>query len=316
MGILSPIMSYIVDKEVGFPAPTEKEKINKALKRYRALLQKHPKRPDATEIMFGIADLLVGRGESGDYSEAMKHYDQILLRPVPDYLRARTLVGKAEILIGIREELSNAISLCEKARKILKKDLSDFFVAKTFVVEAELRFVRGEANDWKKAVSMANEVIKAKDSNWYFRGRAFLNKSEITMLSDPAKTSEALKLCESALKQLKSRPADYFNLKGNVMKAELLSHRAKKGDLEKAEKILTDVIKSHVVFNDLVARAKIDLANIANHPKASHLLKQVHEMEALDPYLIEKTRMVENALREKKREVNRAKSRKPFRRKK
>ena len=316
MGILSPIMSYIVDKEVGFPAPTEKEKINKALKRYRALLSKHPKRPDATEIMFGIADLLVGRGESGDYNEALKLYDQILLRPVPDYLRARTLVGKAEILIGMREELSNAISLCEKARKIFEKDLSDFFVAKTFVVEAELRFVRGDGDDWKKAISLANEVIKAKDSNWYFRGRAFLNKSEITTLSDPTKTGEALKLCESALKQLKTRPADYFNLKGNVMKAELLSHRAKRGDLEKAEKILSDVIKSHVVFNDLIARAKIDLANIANHPKASNLLKQVHEMEGLDPYLIEKTRLVENALREKSREVNHVKSKKKSGRKK
>ena len=134
MAILSPIMSFIVDKEIGFPVPSEKERINKALKRYRYLLSQHPKRTDAPEIMFGIADLLVGRGEAGDHAEAVKLYDQILLRAIPDYLKARALIGKAELMIGIPQEFGNAISMSEKSRRILGSDVSEFFAAKTYIV--------------------------------------------------------------------------------------------------------------------------------------------------------------------------------------
>ena len=109
MTILSPIMHYVVDKEVGFPIPSEKEKINKALRRYRYILSQHPKRSDAPEIMFGIADLLVGRGNPGDHAEATNLYDHILLRNPPEYLKARALIGKAELLIGTPQEFDNAI---------------------------------------------------------------------------------------------------------------------------------------------------------------------------------------------------------------
>src|SRR3989339_1324626 len=152
MAVLSPIMSFIVDKEVGFPIPSEKERINKALKRYRKIMEKNPTRSDTPEIMFGVADLLVGRNEPGDYAEAFKLYDFIMLRHPPDYLKSRALVGKAELMMSSREELGNAVSLCEQARKLLGGDMSDFFAAKTLVVEAELRFVRKEKGDWAKAL--------------------------------------------------------------------------------------------------------------------------------------------------------------------
>ena len=70
MAVLSPVMSYIVDKEIGFPIPSEKEKINRLLRRYRNILSQHPNRSDTPEIMFGIADLLVGRGELGEIGRA------------------------------------------------------------------------------------------------------------------------------------------------------------------------------------------------------------------------------------------------------
>jgi len=304
MTILSPIMSYIVDKEIGFPVPSEKEKINKALKRYRFLLSKHPKRADAPEIMFGIADLLVGRNGPGDYAEATKIFDQILLRSVPEYLKARALIGKADLLIGIREELTNGISLCEKARKILGADMSDFFAAKTYIVEAELRFVRKEKGDWAKALNLINHVIKEKQAHWYFRGRALLSKAEIIIFRDPDEFTQAIKLCDFALKELKSRPDDYFAHKGRVLKAEILSSRAKSYDFQKAEKLLTEVIKMPFDYSDLIARAKLDLANIATHPRASKLLKQVNEMEGLDPYLIEKVGLIQETLKNKTRKVN------------
>jgi tetratricopeptide (TPR) repeat protein len=301
MAVLSPIMSYIVDKEIGFPIPSEKEKINKALRRYRNILTQHPKRSDAPEIMFGIADLLVGRGDPGDHAEAMKIYDQILLRNPPEYLKARALIGKSELMIGNPAEFGNAISLCEKARQILGKDVSEFFAAKTIIVEAELRLARRDKGDWATALELINRVVREKDAHWYFRGRAMLSKAEIILYRNPEDLGPAMKLVDFSLKEMKSRPEDYFSNKGKVVKAEILSRRAKKGDLVKAEKLLTEVLKMPFAYKDLVARAKIDLADIVAHPKAAKLLKEVHEMEGLDPYLIEKASLIEQALKERKK---------------
>ena len=294
-------MSYIVDKEVGFPVPSEKEKINRLLRRYRGILAQHPKRSDSPEIMFGLADLLVGRGEVGDHAEAMRFYDEILLRNPPDYLKARALIGKAELLIGIPQDFGNAISLCEKARAILGKNVSEFFDAKTYIVEAELRLARRDKGDWASALNLINHVVKEKAAHWYFRGRALLSKAEIILYRNPDDLAPALKTVDFSLKELASRPDDYFANKGKIVKAEILSHRARKGDLPKAEKLLTEVIKMSFNYRDLIARAKIDLADIAAHPKAAKLLKEVHEMEGLDPYLIEKASLIEQAIKDKKR---------------
>lgn len=310
MAVLSPIMSYIVDKEIGFPIPSEKEKINRALRRYRGILSLHPKRTDAPEIMFGIADLLVGRSDPGDYAEAMKTYDQILLRNPPEYLKARALIGKAELMIGVREEFGNAISLCEKARQILGSDVSDFFAAKTFIVESELRLSRKEKGDWEKALELINRIVKERNAHWYFRGRALLSKAEITLYRKPNDLSPALKLADLSLRELASRPNDYFTSKGKVVKAEVLTRRERKGDFEKAEKLLTEVLKIPFAYKELVARAKLDLADIVSHPKAAKLLREVHQMEGLDPYLTEKASLVEKALREKSRRANHSKPRK------
>ncbi|MGB9612821.1 MAG: tetratricopeptide repeat protein [Candidatus Margulisiibacteriota bacterium] len=310
MAILSPLMSYIVDKEIGFPIPSEREKINRALKRYRNILARHPHRSDAPEIMFGIADLLVGRGDPGDHEEAMKIFDQILLRNPPEYLKARALIGKAELLIGIPQEFGNAISLCEKSRQILGKDVSDFFAAKTFIVEAELRLARRDKGDWATALELINHVVKEKNAHWYFRGRALLSKAEIILYRNPDDIGPALKLVELSLKELSSRPDDYFTNKGKVVKAEILIRRERKGDFQKAEKLLTEVLKMPFAYKDLIARAKLDLADIVSHPKAAKLLKEVHQMEGLDPYLIEKASLVEKALQEKTRIANSVKKKK------
>jgi tetratricopeptide (TPR) repeat protein len=310
-------MSYIVDKEIGFPIPSEKDKINKALKRYRQILAAHPDRADAPEIMFGLADLLVGRGEPGDWQEATKLYDQILLKNPPEYLKARALIGKAELMIGQPNEFGNAISLCEKARKILGTDISDFFAAKTYIVEAELLLARRDKGDWAKALELINQVVKEKNAHWYFRGRALLSKAEIIHYRDPNDLASALKLCDFALKELKSRPDDYFTNKGKVVKAEILTRRAKGGDFTKAEKLLTEVIKMSFSYKELIARAKLDLADIVNHPKAEKLLSEVHEMQGLDPYLIEKATVIETALKNKVRNVNHTtpKAKKPTKKK-
>ena len=85
------------------------------------------------------------------------------------------------------------------------------------------------------------------------------------------------------------------------MRAEILIRREIKGDFERAEKLLTEVIKMKFAYKDLVARAKIDLAQIANHPKASKLIGEVLEMEGLDPYLQEKARNSQQTINDKRR---------------
>ena len=301
MALLSPLMSYIVDKEVGFPIPSEREKINKALRRYRSILQRHPHRADIPEIMFGVADLLVGRGDTGDHEEAMKTYDQILLKNPPEYLKARAMIGKAELMIGVPEEFGNAISLCEKARQVLGGDVSDFFAAKTVIVEAELRLARRDKGDWARALELINKVVKEKEAHWYFRGRALLSKAEIILYRNPDDLGSALKLVDFSIKEMISRPDDYFHNKGKVVKAEILTRRTRKGDFEKAEKMLTDVLKMPFAYKDLIARAKLDMADIVSHPKAEKLLKEVHHMQGLDPYLVEKASIIEQALKTRKK---------------
>ena len=314
MAILSPIMSYVVDNELGFPIPSQKEKINKALKRYRYILSQHPKRADAPEIMFGIADLLVGRGNPGDYNDALRFYDHILLHLPPEYLKARALIGKAELLIGNPDEFDNAISLCEKARQILGKDLADFFAAKTIAVEVELRLARQAEGDWKKALGLINLLIKAKKTHWYFLGRALLSKAEIIFWRNPKNLGEPLKLVNAALIKLKTREDDYFTNKGKVLRAEMLTRRAKKGDFERAEKLLVDVLKMSMDYKDLIARAKLDLADVVRHPKATRLIKEVLQMEGLDPYLIDKASIIEKALKHSKKKKKKEKKIKKLRR--
>lgn len=294
-------MSYVVDKEIGFPIPSEKEKINRALKRYRRILAQHPQRSDTPEIMFGIADLLVGRSDPGDYAEAMKIYDQILLRAPHEYLRARALVGKAELLIGDPSEFDNAISLCEKARQILDSNVSEFFSAKTFMIEAELRLARKAPEDWKKALKLTKKVIQEKKAHWYFRGRALLSQAEITFYQPHPPLGAVLKILRSSHALLKPRADDYFTNKGKILEAEVLIRRAKKIDFERAEKALLEVLKIPFAYKELIARAKLDLAEISRHPQAQKLLKEVGQMEGLDPYLIEKSRLVAQSLKERKK---------------
>ena len=77
MGILSPIIEFIVEKEHSFPAPSEKEKLERAIKRYQLVLTRYPQRLDIGEIKFGLADMYVGRGSEGDYDRAQRLYNDI-----------------------------------------------------------------------------------------------------------------------------------------------------------------------------------------------------------------------------------------------
>jgi len=293
--IISPVMTFIIDKQGGYPAPTEREKLNRAIEKFRKILRNLSGTFNIAETKFGLADMLVGRNEGGDYAEAMRLYNYILEVAPTSYLRARALIGKAELLISSKEEkdLKEALSLCEKAKEILKDDLSDFFTSKTFVVEAEVLSKLGTPGR-KKAESLLKKVIRSKQANPYFRARAMVGTAELPLYSPkPKNIAAAIKLCEEAQKLMAERPKDYFAVKAKVVEAELLIRRSKKNDLSKASNLAAKVISNKAADKALIARAKLAIAEVSRHPKAQKLSREVLEMEGIDPYLIQKAKAIE-----------------------
>lgn len=300
--IISPVMKFIIDKEGGYPAPTEKEKLNRAIEKFRKILGNLTGTFNIAETRFGLADMLVGRNSGSDYSEAMKHYNYILEVAPTSYLRARALVGKAELLIGSNEKakLEEAVALCDKAMDILKDDLSDFFTAKAFVVEAEILAKMGPAGR-KKSEKLLSRVAKAKQANSYFRGRAMVGLAELPLyLPKPKTLGAAIKLCKEAEKLLEDRSNDYFAVKAKVIEAELLIRRGGKADLATAQALCTKVIGNKSAEKGLIARAKVNLAEISRHPRAEKLTKEVIEMEGIDPYIIEKAKAIAKSAKKSK----------------
>ncbi len=302
--IISPVMKFIVDKEVGYPAPTEKERLDRAIGKFRRILTNLTGTFNIAETKFGLADMLVGRDAPGDHEEAMRLYNYILDVAPTSYLRARALVGKAELLIKSNDKkvLEEAVSLCEKAIAILKDDLSDFFTAKAFAVLAEL-LTKLSPEGRKKAERYFDKIIKHKEANPYFRARAIVGRAELPLYTLKAKNLDRLiKYCSEAQKLLSDRPSDYFALKAKVVQAELLIRRARRDDLSYAQALCAKVIAVRSAERGLMARAKLDLAEISRHPKAEKLYREVLEMEGIDPYLVDKAKAIEKALKKAKKE--------------
>lgn len=297
--IISPVMRFIVDKEGGYPAPTEKEKLNRAITKFRNIMRNLTGTFNIAETKFGLADMLVGRNDPGDYAEAMRMYNYILEVAPTSYLRARALVGKAELLIGSndKEDLKEALSLCDKAVDILKDDLSDFFTSKSFIVKGEILAKSSEAAR-KTAEKLFLKVAKNKAANSYFRGRALVGLSELPLYRPKPKNIEAaVKFSREAQKLLEDRPTDYFAVKAKVIEAELLIRRGKKSDLAQAQALCAKVTANKQAEKGLQARAKLNLAEISRHPRAEKLYREVLEMEGIDPYLVEKARMIEKSMK-------------------
>ncbi|MFC1496073.1 hypothetical protein ACFL52_01515 [Candidatus Margulisiibacteriota bacterium] len=301
-------------EEDDFPAPSEKDKLNKAIERAEFIIKKFGNRMDIIEQKFHLADLYVGRGKKEDYSKASNFYDEILaVRPSP-YLKARCLIGKAELAIPEikKQQIPFAIDLCQSAQQILKKLPKEdkmmptypFFRDKAFITESELRVTRDEADekgnhfDHNISLKIYEKLIKDRKSNWYFRARANLGKAELISFHFPKKLAEGIRLCEKAQNLLRGRPQDYFAQKAKIVEAELRINRGRSEDLKKAQLLLNDLTKKAYIYEDLKARTLLDLAQISKHPKAKKLYKEVVEMEGLDPYIIKKSKIVEKKLEE------------------
>lgn len=306
MGILSPIMSFIVGRESDYPSPSEKVKLNKVIGRYRLLLRTIAWRYDIGEIKFGLADLLVGRNEPGDYHEAIKLYNEILKGVSSPYLRARALSGKAELMIisNNKTEINEAISLAKTAAEIIKKEIgpNDFFYQKAHVVEAELLTKRGAPSDPKQAARLYESVIKNEKTNAYFKARAMVGLSELKTYTAPIKElKKYAEYCHSAQILLAERPSDYFMVKAKVVEAEILTRMDAKKNVNKIISLCNQVIsvKSSDHVEHLLLRAMLDKADVSKPKNALALIKNVKATKDLPGYLAQKAKIVAEALKKR-----------------
>ncbi len=302
MGIISPIMSFIVDREPSYPSPSDKVKLNKVIGRYRLLLKTIAWRYDIGEIKFGLADLLVGRNEPGDYKEALRLYDDILKGITSPYLKARALAGKAELMITEEKQsdIEQAIALARSASQILKKEIgpNDFFYQKSQIVEAELLTKVGGAANLRIASRLYEGVIRSERSNAYFKARAMVGLSELKTYTAPAKDLKRYaEYCHSAQVLLAERPSDFFVVKARVVEAEILTRLDAKKNVNKIISLCNQVIAAKTADPQLVLRVKLDKADVSKPANALKLIKEVRASKELPGYLAEKAKVVEKAIK-------------------
>jgi len=302
MGILSPIMSFIVDREPSYPSPSEKVKLNKVIGRYRLLLKTIAWRYDIGEIKFGLADLLVGRNEPGDYHEALKLYDDILKGVTSPYLRGRALAGKAELMITSEKkgDIEQAVALVRSASQIIKKEISpnDFFYQKAQVVEGELLTKLGGPSNLKIAAKLYEGVIKSEKSNAYFKARSMVSLSESKTYTAQVKDlKKYAEYCHTAQTLLAERPSDYFMVKARVVEAEILTRIDPKKNVNKIISLCNQVIAAKTADVQLVLRAKLDKADVSKRENALKLIKDVRASKELPDYLAKKAKIVEQAIK-------------------
>lgn len=288
-------MKKVVDEEASFPSPSAKVKINKTIGKYKLLSAGQKWKEHIDDINFALADLLISRGEQKDYKEALGYYNSIISTSKNSQLKGRSMIGKAELsIMGIvKIGIDDAVKLCKNGCKLLKGDLKDFFVAKGIAVEAELLVKKSGSRNVKQAAGLFDKLINKKNANPYFRGRAMVGKAELILYFKLDSLSTGIKLCEESLKIFSDRPIDYFAIKAKVIEAEMLSRRGSPSDIAKAENLCKKVITTSGSHKDLQARAKLVLAETSGQEKkAQQLFEEVVSQEDIDPYLIEKAKVI------------------------
>ncbi len=291
-GTLSPILSHLVQTTIA--AVGEKERLNRLINKYRKMLRFVSGGLNTSEIRFGLADLLITRDDPGDWREAKTHYDFVIEHATYGYLRAAAMVGKAELAIRSEKpsEIDEAIELARKAYKNLSELVgkSDYYSSKCLVVEAELLMKKGKTEDKKRALKLLEELKEDDLADPYFRARAIVDHAELLLYEKNTDINAELKSCLNAIELIKDKPNDYISVKAKLLQGEYITRRMARYDKSRATGIFMGIIGNKNADIDLVARAKIDLAEISDNKKAIPLLKEVISTPNLEKYLIEKAK--------------------------
>jgi len=299
----SSVPGYIME----FPSPTDKQELTRQIEELSKLLASPPEDCPRNMARIKLADLYVGRNEPGDYMKADKAYSEVLSASLPrDREHAYALIGKAELSMAGSDpaRVKASIDACRSAVAALSNDKSDFFWGKGSVLLAELLIKAGTDSSRREGLDIYESLTSSTAAPRYFRMRAVVGKIELInyffkeLLE--AKAEQSIDECQEALDFLKDeRPNDYFYLKGLIVLSEVLLWKDKKSMSAKAGKLLTEVVNSEAAGDDLRARASLDLAEISSPPLARSLIKGVRRMEGIDPYLLNKAKAIEGALKDR-----------------
>ncbi len=301
-GTLSPILTHLIQTTIA--SVGEKEKIDRLINKYRKMLSLAEGSFNVSEIRFGLADLLITRDESGDWKEAKNHYDFVLEKATYGYLRAAAMIGKAELSIRSveKDDLEKSIELSHRAYKKLLELVgeTDFYSIKCLVVEAELRLKRSDKTDKSAAMKLFEKVFTNDMADPYFKARAIVNHAELYLYSDKTDIEHEIQLCHSAIEYLKDRPDDYFVIKAKLLQGEFIMQRMAHYDKSRATGIFMGIIGNKNADVDLVARAKLNLAEISEKEKALKLVGEVLNTKVIDKYLLERAKQLKTTIEKRK----------------
>ncbi len=303
-GTLSPILSHLVQATIS--AVGEKEKLDRLITKYRKMLSMVDGTFNASEIRFGLADLLITRDEEGDWKEARNHYEFVLEKAPYGYLRSAAMVGKAELAIRLSAEkdMEDAIGLAQRAYKNLASLVgpSDFYSVKCLVVEAELRIRRNFKGDRSTALRLFQKVYEDDMADQYFRARAIVGHSELLLYEKKKNIEKEIALLHDATEYLEDKPNDYFCLKAKLLQGELIVQRMAHYDKSRATGIFMGIIGNKNADMDLVNRSRLDLAEISTVDKAKQLIKEVRTSKMVDQYLLDRASIIEKFLKKRKQD--------------
>ena len=300
-GTLSPILSHLVQTTIA--AVGEKEKLNRIINKYRKMLRFVTGGLNISEVKFGLADLLITRDEENDWNEAESHYSFVLQHAPYGYLRSAAMIGKAEL--SVREDdakaIEEAISLAQRAYKNLLALVgpSDFYSMKCLVVEAELRLKRNGPADRKAALKLFEKIYSDVMADSYFRGRSMVGHAELMLYDKKKDVNKEIQLCLGAIDLLNDKSNDYFTVKAKIIQGEYIVQRMAHYDKSRAIGIFMGVISNKSADVDLVARAKLNLADLHEKPKAMALVKEVLAGKVADQFLIDRAKNMKKVLESK-----------------
>ncbi len=287
-----------------YPSPTEAEQLERQIEQLRAAFSSPPENLSLNKLRIKLADLLVGQNGVGDYIEAGKLYNEVLTSSLPgEAEHSKALLGKAELnLSGVRaDDITDAIDSCSSAMKSFEGEDCAFFRAKGNLLIAELLLKKGDEKSRAGSLRIYEETSYDEKADKYFKMRAAVGKLELLLYFYRAlfekraddlisETADAVSVFE------KSRPNDYFVLKGLIVLSEAKLAKDRERFKDSAKGMLSEVVNNDRASDDLRARASLDLAEVSSPALARTLIKGVRKIEGLDPYLIRKAKAIEDAL--------------------